>query len=131
MMEDAETFYLREYAKVYRRSAEEEFRSLIYTYREVIMREPYKDCSAWAEYVIWELHLMQRKEARSWGARTQRDRHRLMMALRWLRRRGVTNIDYDAVMPTMWEDIAVLIFLSSNYGLQRAYPTLTLEALMF
>ena len=127
--DDAEDFFRREYARLYRRSAETEMESLRRTYKQAIMISPFKDCSAWAEEILWELDRMQRKESKEWRRRQPREKRRLKMALTWLRRVGVQDVEYHTVMPLYWEDIALLLFLEQNWGLRRAYPTLTLAVL--
>lgn len=128
-MSKAEDFFKREYQKLYIHSTEEEIELLRGVYKTSILLEPFKNCSAWAELMIWELHKMQRGEARRWKDRGRREKRILKMCLGWLRRVGVTDIDYDVVMPVYWEDIALLLYLDGNWGLRRAFPTLTLAVL--
>lgn len=123
-MEDAENYFLRAKARSVRRSVEEEMRLLTWTYKDVVMKRPHKDCSAWAEEVIWELQLMQTKESTAWENRVKVTKWRLRAALRWLRRCGIRDIEYQTVMPLYWLDIAVVLYLSTNWALRLTYGNL-------
>lgn len=96
-------------------------------YKEHIARWPHRDCSAQAEYLIYELWLAQEHLSRKWETRTWPERQKLRAVLRWLRRCGVQKIVFEEVMPNLWEDIAVIVYLWQSPGMQRAFPSLTLE----
>lgn len=109
------------------RSPEEEMVHLNTIYRDATMKWPQRNCSAWAELTVWELMLMQRKETMKWDSRTRHERIRLRACLRWLHRVGVRDIEYEEVVGMHWEDLACILYLWQDEGLQVLFPNLTAE----
>lgn len=126
-MEDAEDVWARANQRFKHRSSEQEMVMILKLYKQAIMFEPWKSQWDIADGLCWELHLMQRKEAKDWGRREKHEKLVLRMALRWLRRVGLQRIEYEEITESMKEDIAALLFLRTSEGLQMAYPTLSAE----
>lgn len=126
---DAERYFRQERERHFRLSVEEEFAILSHRYKEHIILWPQRNMSALAEETLWELHMAQQHLSKKWDARTRAERRRLRAVLRWLHRIGIREMNYEEVMPKVWEDVAVVLYLWQNPGMQKAFPTLTAELL--
>lgn len=125
--QDGEDYFKSLLAKGKQCSVEEEMNLLRRHYKHVINKCPHRDCSAWAELTIWELDRMQKKETKKWDTRSPYEKCRLRACLRWLRRLGVTEIEYDVIVRDYWEDVALVLYLWANPVIASSYPALTGE----